>query len=51
MWYFVSRLLSIIREYNFILGLKISEKFNDPAIIKNMKEEKFYKEINKIAQK
>ena len=41
----------LLEEYNFILGLKIFEKFNDPAIIKNMKEEKFHKEVDKIAQK
>ena len=41
----------LLEEYNFILGLKIFEKFNDPAIIKDMKEEKFYKEVDKIAQK
>ena len=41
----------LLEEYNFILGLKIFEKFNDPAIIKNMEEEKFHKEVDKIAQK
>lgn len=41
----------LLEEYNFILGLKIFEKFNDPRKINNMKEEKFYKEIDKIAQK
>lgn len=41
----------LLEEYNFILGLKIFEKFNDPRKINNMKEEKFYKEIDKISQK
>ena len=41
----------LLEEYNFILGLKIFEKHNDPVKIRNMKEDKFIKEIDKIAQK
>lgn len=41
----------LLEEYNFVLGLKLFEKFNDPVIIRNTKEEKFYKEVDKIAQK
>jgi len=41
----------LLEEYNFILGLKIFEKYNNPEKIRNMKEEKFEKEIDKIAQK
>ena len=41
----------LLKEYNCILGLKIFEKYNDPEKIRNMKEDKFIKDIDKIAQK
>ena len=41
----------LLNENNFVLGLKIFQKYNNPKIIKNLKEEKFYKDIEKIAEK
>ena len=41
----------LLNENNFLLGIIIFQKYNNPEIVKNNKEEKFYKEIDKIAQK
>ena len=41
----------LLNENNFLLGIIIFQKYNNPEIVKNIKEEKFYKEIDKIAQK
>lgn len=41
----------LLNENNFILGLLVFQKYNSPETIKNMKEEKIIKEIDKIAQK
>jgi len=41
----------LLNENNFVLGLKIFQKYNNSKIIKNLKEEKFYKDIEKIAEK
>ena len=41
----------LLNENNFLLGIIIFKKYNNPESVKNIKEEKFYKEIDKIAQK
>ena len=41
----------LLNENNFLLGIIIFQKYNNPESIKIIKEEKFYKEIDKIAQK
>ena len=41
----------LLNENNFLLGITIFKKYNNPESVKNIKEEKFYKEIDKIAQK
>ena len=41
----------LLNENNFLLGIIIFQKYNNPESVKNIKEEKFYKEIDKIAQK
>jgi len=41
----------LLNENNFLLGIIIFKKYNNPEGVKNIKEEKFYKEIDKIAQK
>lgn len=41
----------LLNENNFLLGIAIFKKYNNPESVKNIKEEKFYKEIDKIAQK
>ena len=41
----------LLNENNFALGLLVFKIYNNPEIIKNMKEERFYKEVDKIAQK
>ena len=41
----------LLNENNFLLGIIIFQKYNNPEIVKNIKEEKFYKEIDKISQK
>lgn len=41
----------LLEECNFIVGLKIFEKFSDPKIIRKMKLETFLNDIEKIAQK
>lgn len=41
----------LLNENNFLLGIIVFKKYNNPRSVKNIKEEKFYKEIDKIAQK
>ena len=41
----------LLNENNFLLGITIFKKYNNPESVKNIKEENFYKEIDKIAQK
>lgn len=41
----------LLEECNFIVGLKIFEKFSDPEIIKKKKLETFLNDVEKIAQK
>lgn len=41
----------LLEECNFIVGLKIFEKFSDPKIIRKKKLETFLNDIEKIAQK
>lgn len=41
----------LLNENNFLLGITIFKKYNNPESVKNIKKEKFYKEIDKIAQK
>lgn len=41
----------LLNENNFLLGIIVFKKYNNPGSVKNIKEEKFYKEIDKIAQK
>ena len=41
----------LLNENNFLLGIIVFKKYNNPESVKNIKEEKFYKEIDKIAQK
>lgn len=41
----------LLNENNFLLGIIIFKKYNNPESVKNIKEEKFFKEIDKIAQK
>lgn len=41
----------LLNENNFLLGIIIFQKYNNPESVKNIKEEKFYKEIDKVAQK
>ena len=41
----------LLEECNFIVGLKIFEKFSDPEIIRKKKLETFLNDVEKIAQK
>ena len=41
----------LLEECNFIVGLKIFEKFSDPKIIRKKKLETFLNDVEKIAQK
>lgn len=41
----------LLEECNFIVGLKIFEKFSDPEIIRKKKIETFLNDVEKIAQK
>ena len=41
----------LLEECNFVVGLKIFEKFNDPEIIRKKKLETFLNDVEKIAQK
>lgn len=41
----------LLEECNFVVGLKIFEKFNDPKIIRKKKLETFLNDVEKIAQK
>ena len=41
----------LLNENNFLLEIILLKKYNNPESVKNIKEEKFYKEIDKIAQK
>lgn len=41
----------LLNENNFLLGIIVFKKYNNPESVKNIKEEKFYKEIDKIVQK
>jgi len=41
----------LLEECNFVVGLKIFEKFSDPKVIRKKKLETFLNEVDKIAQK
>lgn len=41
----------LLEECNFVVGLKIFEKFSDPEIIRKKKLETFLNDVDKIAQK
>ncbi len=41
----------LLEEYNFVVGLKIFEKFSNPEIIRKKKLETFLNDVEKIAQK